>query len=1092
MKKLLLILPLLFLNWEYSLAQTALNYVVYPETLPQQEYQNVGKNYSVDLFTGIASMSVPIFGYNVDGLDLGISLNYNAKGITVDQISSEVGLGWQLMAGGFIERTVNGYEDELKVPARGSYPELVGIFNYPDAFTTYIQEAERDKYSCMIGGRSFDYVIDDTIGAVTTPKSEIRLTRTGPITIGGTTYNTTNITDEKGNVFEFNKVDYQWKKYNDTVIHPLYRYLLTKITTYSGQVITYKYTAPYEIQYQDFQDQQIWEDNTTGGWKYDGCADTAHVWHGTVTHLSEIDYPDGTVVSFGMAGASDKRCDLYNNYILDSITISKSYDNNVGNSLTYRFNYAYFNSDGSGNPELPMSTSCSSASNSLRLKLLSISKAGNDHGVAEPYYSFSYNSTRLPPRLFASQDWFGYFNGQIPFPIMDGSTAHFFDVPSHSCTGPSGTSTIGISKSPSLSGLQACILTSIQNGSGGETDLYYKAHTLSDAPTTSDVFPMPSDFDATNTYDGLCIDKIVYKDGFAPANGYTTTYSFSNGLRFYKGGYFWYPGVYRGFPDSGGTLVARYNLNHFVTPYNFYRNSNHGYSNVSVNTTSGTGETLSTEKYQFTNIVDEVTGRSRLTYNQTMDYMSGFCADTFKQAELGLLMKKESYDVNGNLMQKDTFQYERSDNPDVWYSNVRYNSYRVSLGTGHFFVPIYPWSTLISGAVIDTPVISRRYVPFQSSLMRAKYVTNTVYSNGRSQSNTYEYDFDGADNITNLRWTDSRGVHFNKYFRYSYNYVFSSPTVPVYYLPGLQFLTTTELLEHTTGVDSAISVETIKGVQNSIGLTFPYTYKSTSAVPFWADNMQDGTLIQAGTIFYPDLVLVASQTTIYDDHNNPLETKYLNQEKYSSAIWDTRIGQKVAEATNAKYRDIAYSSFEGPFLASGTDYNKGNWTFNPSFVTFVPYTSSIQPITGRYYFHLSSSTGAINSSNTLTNGKQYVLSFWAIDRPTVTNGGAGVTLTQQATKGSWHLYTAVVTGFNSTISISYPTVTDIDDLRLWPADATMTTYTYDPLFGVTSVCDEHDNIIYQNYDRFGRKTATRDINGNVITLNRTIIHGSDN
>ncbi|MFB9840890.1 hypothetical protein [Mucilaginibacter ginsenosidivorans] len=1081
MKKFLLMLPLLFLNWEYGFTQTPLNYVVSPETLPQPQYQNVGKNFSVDLFTGIACANVPLFDYSVDGLDLGIALNYNCKGIAVDQISSEVGLGWQLLAGGSIERTVNGFEDELNIPATGSYPAMIGIFRYGPPFDPYIQEAERDKYSVLIGGRSFDMVIDQAFTPITFPKSEILSAGTGGFdTVNGNIYTTTSVTDEKGNVFNFDKVDYVSRTYNTTTVYPMYRWLLTKITTFSGQVVRYKYTTPYSLVYNDYKDQRVDEGTSDSGrtwFTYIDNVDTPHVWSGTVTHLSEIDYPDGTIVTFKMGSTTDKRCDLFNNYILDSITVSKSYDNNVGNSYTYRFNYAYFNSDVSGNSELPISTSCSGPSNNLRLKLLSITKTGNDHGTSEPYYSFTYNSTRLPARLSPSKDWYGFYNGQSAYGvnglIVPDTFTHFFEMPLHWCNGKH----FGIDKTPNITYMQACNLTSILSGTGGETDFYYKVHTLADAPTSSDIYTTPSDLEASGTYDGLCIDKIIYKDGFQSTNGYATYFTFSNGLRFYKGGYFWYPRSFLRTVPSGQYLAERFYTNNLIAPFDLFRNSNHGYSNVSVQTLSNSSETISTTKYQFTNIVNEVTGRSRLAYDQTHYYNSAFGRDSFETAELGLLMKKEQYDLYGHLLQKDTFQYDASDIPADYTMNTRYTSF-YELGTSRYDR--------------DTAVISRRYQPFETRMYRLKYLTSTIYSNGKSQILNYQYDHDAADNLTNVRWTDSRGVHFNKFYRYSYNYVFSSPSGPVYYLPGLQFLTTTELLEHSTGVDSAISIQTIKGVQNPIGLTFPYKFKSTSAVPFWADNVQDGQIIQAGTIFYPDLVLLASQSTTYDDHNNVLETKYLNQEKYSSAIWDSRIGQKAAEATNAKYRDIAYSSFEGQFLASGTDYNKGNWTFNPSFVTFVPYTASIQPITGRYYFHLSSSTGAITSSNTLTNGKQYILSFWAVDLPTVTNGGAGVTLTQQATKGSWHLYTALITGSNSTISISYPTVTDIDELRLWPADAMMTTYTYDPLFGVTSICDEQNNIIYQNYDRFGRQTATRDINGNVITLNRTIIHGSDN
>jgi len=45
----------------------------------------------------------------------GIDLSYQATGITVEQIASWVGLGWQLYAGGIITRSVRGYPDDLKL-----------------------------------------------------------------------------------------------------------------------------------------------------------------------------------------------------------------------------------------------------------------------------------------------------------------------------------------------------------------------------------------------------------------------------------------------------------------------------------------------------------------------------------------------------------------------------------------------------------------------------------------------------------------------------------------------------------------------------------------------------------------------------------------------------------------------------------------------------------------------------------------------------------------------------------------------------------------------------------------------------------------
>jgi YD repeat-containing protein len=58
-----------------------------------------------------------------------------------------------------------------------------------------------------------------------------------------------------------------------------------------------------------------------------------------------------------------------------------------------------------------------------------------------------------------------------------------------------------------------------------------------------------------------------------------------------------------------------------------------------------------------------------------------------------------------------------------------------------------------------------------------------------------------------------------------------------------------------------------------------------------------------------------------------------------------------------------------------------------------------------------------------------------------------------------------------------------DELRLYPADAQMTTYTYDPLIGMTSQTDPNGKTTYYEYDSFGRLLRIKDHNGTIIKQN---------
>src|SRR5690606_12108212 len=51
-----------------------------------------------------------------------------------------------------------------------------------------------------------------------------------------------------------------------------------------------------------------------------------------------------------------------------------------------------------------------------------------------------------------------------------------------------------------------------------------------------------------------------------------------------------------------------------------------------------------------------------------------------------------------------------------------------------------------------------------------------------------------------------------------------------------------------------------------------------------------------------------------------------------------------------------------------------------------------------------------------------------------------------------------------------------------PADAVMTTYTYQPQLGITSVTDENNRTLYYEYDEQARLHLVRDRDNNIIRM----------
>src|SRR5690554_5200706 len=79
-----------------------------PEVAALAKYIEMPVNYS----TGIPQIEIPIHTISEGNIQLPVSLSYHAGGIRVNEEASSVGLGWSLMAGGVIGRTIKGKPDD--------------------------------------------------------------------------------------------------------------------------------------------------------------------------------------------------------------------------------------------------------------------------------------------------------------------------------------------------------------------------------------------------------------------------------------------------------------------------------------------------------------------------------------------------------------------------------------------------------------------------------------------------------------------------------------------------------------------------------------------------------------------------------------------------------------------------------------------------------------------------------------------------------------------------------------------------------------------------------------------------------------------
>ncbi|HXB32681.1 MAG TPA: hypothetical protein VNV35_04640 [Puia sp.] len=200
----------------------------------------------------------------------------------------------------------------------------------------------------------------------------------------------------------------------------------------------------------------------------------------------------------------------------------------------------------------------------------------------------------------------------------------------------------------------------------------------------------------------------------------------------------------------------------------------------------------------------------------------------------------------------------------------------------------------------------------------------------------------------------------------------------------------------------------------------------------------------------------------YDSYNNLQQYTPVDQNSVDY-IWDYLHVYPIAQVKNAALADVAATSFE----ADGT----GNWTYSGAS------TADTTCITGSFSYNLGQSGGNITKSG-LTSGTTYVLSYWTKNSSYLSIAGtiSGYPIKGKTIRG-WTYYEHKLTGQTS-LTISGTGY--IDELRLYPATAQMTTYTYSPLVGTTTACDVDNKVTYYFYDGFGRLVYIKDQDGNIL------------
>lgn len=250
--------------------------------------------------------------------------------------------------------------------------------------------------------------------------------------------------------------------------------------------------------------------------------------------------------------------------------------------------------------------------------------------------------------------------------------------------------------------------------------------------------------------------------------------------------------------------------------------------------------------------------------------------------------------------------------------------------------------------------------------------------------------------------------------------------------------------------------------QTTFKPTSTYAIETTSPISNLNNETKSGGLYSS-TLSDSRYILKGS---IQYDANDNLDIVTKSNDINTSYIWDYKHSDQIAEVKNAAQSDIAYTSFE----ADGS----GNWTFTGST------TSDVTSPTGTRCYNIGQTSGSITRTG-LQSSNAYIVSYWIKNpgTPLIITGTMSGYPIKGKTINNWTYFEHKITG-QSSVTVSGSGTTYIDELRLYPYNAQMVTFSYIPLIGKSSQCDADNRITYYQYDGFGRLKVVLDQDHNII------------
>lgn len=794
--------------------------------------------------------------------------------------------------------------------------------------------------------------------------------------------------------------------------------------------------------------------------------------------------------------------------------------------LRYSLEQDYF----TGSSTLP--NGAPSSHDRYRLKLLSIQKDNLTTTEEEPPYVFTYDeTTALPRRLSLARDHWGFYNGALS------NTGLIPSGVENPCV--SNTFNGLANRNPSVSNMKAGILTEIQYPTGGETEFTYEAH--KDDISGNTVGGLRIKSISKKDSDGSLISRDDYTyelgrlySGFPDvSDGYIGSYVLL------VGGDGMFPGSY----TADGNICEDYLvLGTSYTPFTSTSGYHIGYEKVTKTQYSTTEDNGSEEfwydnqlTYSYPNNANFpiLPSQSGFKLGTLLKHIVKDKNDVIIQEFTNTYAFEEIGRVGGmvtSLFEEQIYNPGSNGTPPLC-GNPQTLLY-----------PIYRSYNLIYGRVRNTTSISKvdgvtSSVEYHYSVNHGNPIkTTTENSDGVFyQGLTYypqdflpdylcgDYNYLYVNFLESIEnnfksglaaiWTDpnnfdSQGKVVNTtQFTNSYNSSVED-YLDALWSPGVGQISIWEECNEDENADwvalNPLAAEFIdRNLITPVKTTSNFSQNNGSSYTLnGADSIQYVINNFAGTYYLQPQKYLAMKVDALGGGGNTWEVRQTMsldegdllkevEEPYSgvhrTSIWDTE-SRITAVISNAESNECAYSGFE-----IAEDYSSdanGNWTItnlgsggnNFNSVSF----------SGEASLDLTNQKFASFSP---PNGRKYVLSFWAENSSNafvlkIGGSSSGLTPEVDIQHGSgWRYYEYMIDLTNSSTGTTQIQLTGsgsvsganlVDELRIFPEDAQMMSYTYNAADLVECISDPNGKHIFYEYDGLNRLEITRDQDGNII------------